>query len=314
VDYRQYRGGDERDIVQCWNRSLLRDPITLSRFLETTILDENFDEKGLFEAYAGGSLVGFVHAVTSSSSQSGGEGWVCAIAVDPANQRQGIGSHLLGLAETYLVDKGCDVVAVSPYPENYYFPGVPVDRYQGSAQFFGSAGYRVRANVVAMDRCLADYEYPAEVLASRQRLEHSGWRFHPISTPWYLNYIRLCEAFSADWGKVARRALRAGCASTQIQLATRGDDLGGFAMFGAFDSHPDRFGPFGVDPTFRTQGLGGVLLHQVMQEMAAAAQHDCWFLWTGEQEAAGRLYRSAGFDITRRFTIYERQLKTGLAT
>jgi mycothiol synthase len=309
MEYKHYRGGDEAAIVACWNRSMPRDQLTVRRFVETTLLDQNFDEEGMLEACDGDHLVGFVHAITTRCRQSNNvDGWICALAVDPTVRRQGIGRRLLALAEGYLAELGCRRVIVAAYPPNYYYPGVPVGRYPGNTEFFEVASYNPQITVVAMDRSLVNYEFPTELIPSQERLELADWCFRPISPPWYLRFIRLSESFSADWGDVARRALRAAPAPGQIQLATRGSELGGFAMFGAYDSHPERFGPFGVDPTLRTQGIGGVLLHRTMQEMAACGLHGCWFLWTGEHEPAGRLYHRAGFEVTRRFTIYERNL------
>jgi GNAT superfamily N-acetyltransferase len=77
----------------------------------------------------------------------------------------------------------------------------------------------------------------------------------------------------------------------------------GWAMHGTYEGVLERFGPFGVLPTSRGTGLGKVLLHLTLERMVAAGAHSAWFLWTGEESAAGQLYLKSGFDITRRFTI-----------
>jgi mycothiol synthase len=36
--------------------------------------------------------------------------------------------------------------------------------------------------------------------------------------------------------------------------------------------------------------------------------HGAWFLWTSETSAAGRLYQSVGFTVTRRFYVCKKEL------
>ncbi|MFE0376996.1 GNAT family N-acetyltransferase [Streptomyces inhibens] len=74
-------------------------------------------------------------------------------------------------------------------------------------------------------------------------------------------------------------------------------------MHGAYDGTAERFGPFGVRKELRGAGLGKVLLHLTLERMRALGVHGAWFLWTGEQSPAGRLYRGSGFTTTRRFTV-----------
>ena len=314
MHYRPYRGGDETSLVSCWNRSLPQDQLHLDRFVATTLLDDNFAEEGLFEAWDDqDNLRGFVNAVALRSSAVAAtadraEGWLQALVVDPASRRQGVGSELLRRAEGYLAARGCSSVAVTPYPAAYYYPGVPLDRYPGSERLFEGAGYRCSATVDAMDMLLTSYEVPSDVARQKARLEADGWQFGYASVKWYSRLIQLCEKFSDDWGAVVRSALRRGTSPEQIQLATRHDQAAGFTIFGAFAGCPDRFGPFGVADEFRRLGLGNVLLHETLREMASRSLHCAWFLWTGEHDAAWRLYHRAGFEVTRRFGIYEKQL------
>ncbi len=312
--YRSYRGGDEASLVSCWNRGLPRDQVHLDRFVTTTLLDDNFAEEGLIEAWDDqDKLRGFVNAVAvrhgvGAAAEGEAEGWLQALVVDPATRRQGIGSELLWRAEAYLAARGCSSVAVTPYPPAYYYPGVPLDRYPGSEKLFEQAGYRRSATVNAMDVLLASYEVPPDVARQKARLEADGWQFGYAAVEWYSRLIQLCEKLSGDWGAVVRSALRQGTSPEQIQLATRGDQVAGFTIFGAFAGCPDRFGPFGVADEFRRIGLGNVLLHETLREMASRSMHCAWFLWTGEHDAAWRLYHRAGFEVTRRFGIYEKQL------
>lgn len=286
----------------------------MDRFVATTLLDDNFSEEGLIEAWdEHDELRGFVNAVALRNSLGAGAtgaagGWVQVLVVDPATRRRGVGRELLERAEAYLAARGCSSVAVAPYPPAYYYPGVPLDRYPGSEKLLEQAGYRCSATVDAMDRLLASYQVPPEVAKQKARLEADGWRFGYASVEWYSRLIQLCEKFGEDWGGLVRSALRRGASPQQVQLATRDGQVAGFTIFGAFAGCPDRFGPFGVADEFRHLGLGNVLLHETLREMASRSMHCAWFLWTGEHDAAWRLYRRAGFEVTRRFGIYEKHL------
>lgn len=311
--YRSYTGGDEKYLVACWNRSLPQDQVHLGRFATTTLLDDSFSEEGLIEAWDDqGELRGFVNAVAPRNGRDeagpGTGGWLQVLVVDPAARRQGVGSELLRRAEEYLAARGCSNVAATPYPQAYYYPGVPLERYPGSEKLFERSGYRCSATVDAMDLQLTSYEVPKDVAKRRLGLEADGWRFGCASVEWYSRLTQLCDNFSEDWGDVIRGALRRGASPEQVQLAVRGGTVAGFTIFGAFVGCPDRFGPFGVADEFRCLGLGTVLLHETLREMASRSMHCAWFLWTGEQDAAWRLYHRAGFEVTRRFGIYQKQL------
>lgn len=318
VSYGPYQGGDEAALVACWNRSMPKDQVSLGRFIETTLLDGNFDELGLIEARdERGEVRGFAHAVTyrQASAAAGAEGppggkdgWLSLLVVDPGYRRQGMGSELMSRAEGYLASQGCSRIVVSPYPPAYYYPGVPAGRYPGSTEFFDSRGYRRGAEVVAMDVSLAGYEMPEDVHKAKHRLKSEGWKFGGATPSVYTRLVQLCREFTDDWADVMLTALRYWADPSQVQVAVLGDKVAGFAIFGAFHGCADRFGPFGVSTEFRRSGIGNVILHDTLREMASRSLHSAWFLWTGEDDAAGRLYKRAGFEVTRRFAIYEHPL------
>jgi mycothiol synthase len=68
----------------------------------------------------------------------------------------------------------------------------------------------------------------------------------------------------------------------------------------------ERFGPFGVDPSLRSKGLGRVLLFRCLADMLAKGFHSAWFLWTGKD--AARLYAQAGFKQVRQFAVLKKVL------
>ncbi len=65
---------------------------------------------------------------------------------------------------------------------------------------------------------------------------------------------------------------------------------------------------FFVKPSLRGAGLGKILLYETLDLMRQRGSHGAWFLWTGEESPAGKLYRRAGFTITRRFNVMKKTL------
>jgi GNAT superfamily N-acetyltransferase len=78
------------------------------------------------------------------------------------------------------------------------------------------------------------------------------------------------------------------------------------SIIGYAQHRAERFGPFGVHPERRGQGIGRVLLAATLVEMLKKNFHAAWFLWTGDD--AARLYAQCGFHEVRRFAVLKRAL------
>jgi GNAT superfamily N-acetyltransferase len=85
-------------------------------------------------------------------------------------------------------------------------------------------------------------------------------------------------------------------------VAEQGGQIIGYAQ-----SRNERFGPFGVNEEFRGQGIGAVLLSNVLLSMRSKGFHCAWFLWTSDR--AAKLYREHGFDEVRRFALMSKTIK-----
>jgi hypothetical protein len=96
-------------------------------------------------ALQGGQPTGFVlaSALPASPHVSPPQfGWIDAVAVSPAFQRQGIGSALLAWAEGWLADQGCAYARLGGSLRPFA-PGLPVEL--NSSLFFDQHGYHGRA-------------------------------------------------------------------------------------------------------------------------------------------------------------------------
>jgi GNAT superfamily N-acetyltransferase len=77
-------------------------------------------------------------------------------------------------------------------------------------------------------------------------------------------------------------------------------------IIGYAQSRAERFGPFGVDESYRGRGVGAALLATVLPAMRARGYHCAWFLWTSDR--AARLYTAHGFREVRRFALMTKDL------
>jgi mycothiol synthase len=145
------------------------------------------------------------------------------------------------------------------------------------------------------------FRIPAAVTKREQALVADGYRVCPV-TPADLPELMpfIAAYFGWDWVRFAQEYLLElfGPGSDQIcfLVATHHGRIVGYCQ-----QRRERFGPFGVDPALRGNGLGRVLLFHCLADMLAKGFHAAWFLWTGAD--AARLYSLAGFKQVRQFAV-----------
>lgn len=319
IQIRPYRSGDETGIVSCWNRSCPQERIALRLFVRRVLLDANFDPSGLLVAEAAGagsgSIVGFVIAIVRRVPLWGtdldpDDGWITAFAVDPARRREGIARRLLKAADEFFRRAGRKRVSFSPYAPNYFVPGIDRKTYPAGAACLESHGFKRLYTCAAMDRTLVLYSMPAAARELEAARIAEGYRFEPVSSSTIAAAAAFArDEFHPDWGRAIREMFLQGQDFDQSVIAVSPDgDVVGFALYGAYDGILERFGPFGVRGDQRGKGLGKILLHKSLDAMRSRGLHTCWFLWTGENTPAGHLYADAGFQVTRRFDVMQKEL------
>jgi GNAT superfamily N-acetyltransferase len=307
---RSFEVGDGPALASVWTASAPADPIGYQRFRDLFLLDRNFDPAGLKVAVHNGQVVGAAYAVRRLIAAVGDDlepsvGWIPFFFVHPDHRGRGLGRSLLTSALDWLDSQGRAVAFFSSYTPNYFLPGLDTARYPAALGLLESLGFERQYDAVAMDRSLVGYEIPAEVRSQIHRLTADGYSFGTPTGDDLTSLIAIAGTeFNPDWARAIREAVVAGMPLERIVLAR--DPAGsvlGWAMHGTYEGVIDRFGPFGVLPTSRGTGLGKVLLHLTLERMVGLGAHSAWFLWTGEQSAAGQLYLKTGFTITRKFTI-----------
>ncbi|GIP37688.1 GNAT family acetyltransferase [Paenibacillus sp. J31TS4] len=312
---RSYVPGDERQLVDLWNRCLVQDPLTPVRFRNLVLLDANFDPEGLRIALDGERIVGCVYAVRRLLPMAGTDlepdnGWIPFFFVDSSYRRRGIGTRLMDEAVAFLAAQNRKKIFFASYAPNYIVPGLDEGAYPEGMPFLERAGFTRLYSPVAMDYSLVGYRMPEDVQELKKLREQEGYRFRQAEDGDLPGLIRFAnETFNPDWGRAIREGVLQGIPLSRIFLAFDGGTLVGFCLHGGYEMVPERFGPFGVDPGQQGKGLGKILLHDCLHAMRAQGLHGAWFLWTGETTPAGYLYKKTGFAVTRTFRVMAKTLK-----
>jgi len=100
AEIRRYAPGDERQLIELWERCGLVVPWNVPADDIARKLD--FQPELFFVALEDGRVVGSVMA-----GYEGHRGWINYLAVDPPLQRGGLGRELMDHAESRLLEVGC---------------------------------------------------------------------------------------------------------------------------------------------------------------------------------------------------------------
>ena len=310
---RPYRPTDEAALIAVWNRAMWCDPLTPEIWRARMLLDPNFDPGLCLVAEADGLVRGFVYALTRqvpffNEGLDPATAWISAIGVDPDWQRRGIGGELLDGLVAQLRDLGRARLLIDSYVPNYVIPGVDVAAYATAVDFLTRRGFQVRGRPLSMKANLTGYRIPEMLGGAYEKVARAGITVRPARpddiVP-VLQFVR--DHFSWDWHREATgvfQDLFAGLGDPRqvgLVVAERDGEIVGYAQHRA-----ERFGPFGVRQDRRSQGIGRVVLAEILWQMRAKGFHTAWFLSTGDD--AARLYATCGFAEVRRFATMRREL------
>lgn len=243
------------------------------------------------------------------------QGWVDAIAVLPAQQRQGAGGALLAWAERWLLGQGCTSFRLGAGLRPFA-PGLPSGLR--SDRFFANRGYAAQTDsgrVWDMARDLRDYVAPPNV---RRGLPCAVRPAQPGDEDMLLAF--LAREFPGRWHFECQEHLRGGGRLADYLLLLTEAGVEGFCQLTFEDSlRPlDRFfmhrlprpwgqlGPIGVGVARRGGGYGAVLLDAGLRHLRAAGVAGCVIDWTDLPDFYGKF----GF---QRYRQYEMLVKGNAA-
>ncbi len=308
--YKSYDYGCEEELLECWNRNLIHDPLCQKTLRNKVILDENFDPKFLQLAYDNNKLIGFIYGVKRkvpylTRGLEEHRAWINMIGVDEAYRRQGIGTQLLKNLESALKEEKTKEITLCAYSPNYFTPGID-ERYKTGVQFFEKHQYDYKSDAVSMKRELWDFVTNDQLQQQKRQLQEEGYIFCPYEDIYMEKLHHFIEKeFGGGWVYNVLQAIKQERAHDTILLCVKGDDVVGFCMR-KIDGHDGRFGPIGILPELRSKGLGGILLDYMLSEMKKREVTGVYFLWT--HGASQRFFERHNFEVFRSYRLYRKEM------
>lgn len=312
VRVRPFEGRDTAALLNCWERALPLDAVTLDLFERKVLLDQNYERESLSVAELDGTLAGFIVCfVLNKPIEKVGHredtGFITAMGVAPEARGKGVGEALLETAEKFFHARGRKIVTISPYTPNYFVPGVDKERYADGVAFLEKHGFREYSEAIAADALISKFELAGKVLEKERQLAAEGIIIRHYQRQDLTDYIQFQrDLMPGPWVEDARRNLidltHGRFPEDAIWLAIDKGKIIGFCQ-----NEADHFGPFGVSDDYQGRGIGTVLLARTMYRMRLHGYHSAWVLWTGERALNG-VYGRLGFTLTRRFAIMKKEL------
>ncbi|MEP3480210.1 MAG: GNAT family N-acetyltransferase [Fuerstiella sp.] len=205
VQYRTFLNSDPPGILKLWHASQLgpgaAEGFPCGVFDMLVFSQPYFDSAGFFLAIVDEQVVGFCHAGFAANEErtqiDKNWGTIAAIVVHPEFRRQGIGSHLLQLAEQYLTDAGTkQIIAGAGLGNNGFYNGIyggltasgfVADSFEWN-DFWNPKGYSAHQTTQVLHRDLNKGRDPISArllrhrrsmnLAVTDRIKNMSWWWH----------------------------------------------------------------------------------------------------------------------------------------
>lgn len=221
------------------------------------------------------------------------------ICVRPTHRRRGIGRDLLREWEREASERGAESLLIEGNPVAYAWPGIDI-RYTSAICLALSAGYRRSDIAYDMEVTARSFrpwlEGRTKRLASHSIVVRRAVRADAEELDRYLR-----SEWTETWAFEAAQALQS--EPTTAHLATRGDEIVGFAVHGV--GWPSRYGPIGTSASVRGLGVGDALSRLCLTDMAEAGVDMADITWVAE-EAIPFYSGSVEARLARCFWLFEK--------
>ena len=302
----------EKEVVDLWNECCYFDNITLDKFRNQAIFDDNFDTSLCLLALEEEKTIGFIlatkrkyHYVDRGLEPE--KAWVNVIFVAKDYRNKGIGEKLYRAIEDRLIAKGTKTIILAAYSPNYFFGGLDEEHYPEAASFFQKMGFVPGEKHVSMGNDLLGFQIPDEAKREREKALAKGFRFLPFEYKYSLDLLDfLGKEFGGSWRRHALLAMRNKTAEDRIVIVLDKDDKVCGSCLRAIDGNPMRFGPIGIAEKYRDQKLGTILLDVCCHEMSKKGIYRMFFMTTTEK--ARRYYERNGLSVIRICVDYRKEL------
>lgn len=281
-----------------WNDSAEFDPVTAELLEEKIWGDEDFVSDLVLVAAREDDTVGFIVGVIRPS----GIAYVKLMAVDVSWRRQGIGSKLLRTLEILVRLRGASAVRVFESAPNYLVPGID-QQYPSARAFVESAGYE---HIGQTSNLTVDLRHAAAGPDTGVVGPDTGVvNIRRVSNGDREHLVAMLEANWPEWIPEVEVAL--GNAPPSIYVASRGEEVVGFAAYDANNHNTGWFGPMGVVEAERGSGLGCQLLRRCLADIRDQGHDKATIPWVGP---VAFYERCVGAVVSRTFDRFEKSFSS----
>lgn len=290
--------------------------------------------KACFGAFdAEGKLIGstLVKRPTTAAPDGGRprKGYLSYIVVDEDHGRRGVGSRLLGEAESWLSSR--DTRSLSFGSDTYhFFPGLPLDGSPSTASlgaFLESNGFAFPDGPVEED-LIADLERLDLAELAKKAPLAPGYRFSLYDESLAESTASFLRAeFPGRWHSDTMEAIDAGMRSEDLGLVLDEAEQRVVGFSRIYDSKspilgpgvywrallgraPGALGPIGISEAARGKGLGLALLGHCVRELAARGVGKMVIDWT----SLGAFYAKLGFGPWKAYRMCSKLLEASRAS
>ena len=229
IEYKNYDQKYLSEVVELWNKQLVYDPITVKRFEQIILFDENFNEELFKLALNNDKVVGFIWGVKRKFPylERGTEperGWINFVAVDEDYQGLKIAKKLIELEEEQLKSMGTKEITLCAYSPNYLNPGIDL-RYEKGISLFEKLGYDFKGEAVSMQKTLWDFTLSSAYKEKVKKLNEEGIKLLHYNDAYYSKIINFTlENFGAGWKRNVLHAMQNNTAEDTIILCVNKND------------------------------------------------------------------------------------------
>lgn len=322
MNIRRYEEKDAAIVLHLWNTAGTRagyapqDMAGLERLL---LRHPDFSADHTFLMEDNGTPCGFANGCTGDHLVQGAvRGYVTCVLLDADHDDEENTMALLTALEDSFRQKGKTASAVTffnpirlpwiipdtPGHQHNNMPGIPTDLPLCGRML--NHGYRQAATEMAMYLNLSDFTYPEDMLETEHRMAQDGY-----TVDWYQEGVHqgveaMTDALgNPQWREEIPAAAHGGL---KLLVGLKGNTVAGFTG-PVYPESTGRgyFAGIGVAPAYERHGLGRLLFFKLCQ-----AEKDCgaqyMSLFTGVENHAQTIYRSAGFEPRRCFAVMLKEL------
>lgn len=234
---------------------------------------------------------GFLLGVLKSED----EAFLSYIYVEAQHRRQGVASALLSQFISTARERGFNRIVISGHTGNapgYIQPGINLDKEKEAFSLVQKFGFREIGSAYSMERSLqGNIDLPA----------NGDWQVRePKLSERNLLLETIASSVPGEWSKLFDERLQTN--PSQILVAINNGVIAAYSSW-----NQERFGPIGVHPLYRGQGLGKLLLSHSLNSMKENGAVKAWFSWSDEENL--HFYQNNGFQIFRRYARFTLDLK-----